>query len=431
MSRNVAALILAAGGSKRLGEPKQLVRYHGEQLMDRAVRIAHEAGVDTIFIVFGADHVRMLEALTPTEFGVRLLINKGWRNGMSTSIALGVAAAERAGADDLLVLSCDQVTVTPEHLQRLVETSKREYVVASQYRGRRGIPAVFPEFSFRALSELVGDTGAREVLQQDSVLTVPLEGGEFDVDTPADLETLRLLEREGVKALEGLDPRKRSKRTAPSYASTPEEQYDWRVYTRERALRLLQEWTTSPSLLKHALAVEACTRSYGELEALKQGLRGEKAAQFADQYSMAGLLHDFDYDRHPSLDEHPYVGNRVLTEQGWPEPVRHAIMAHADYTNTPRESHLDRALFACDELAGFLTACALVKPTKSIHDVEVDGVLKKMKDKAFARAVSRDDMLLGAELLGLPMDEHISNCLAAMQAAATELELEGVPAGKA
>lgn len=200
------------------------------------------------------------------------------------------------------------------------------------------------------------------------------------------------------------------------------------MYTRERAVALLHEWTTSPSLIKHALAVETCTRSYGEREVERLGLEGDQAAHFVEQYSMAALLHDFDYDRYPSLDEHPFVGNRVLTEQGWPEPIRHAILAHAEYTGTPRESHLDRALFACDELAGFLTACALVKPTKSIHDVEVAGVKKKMKDKAFARGVNRDDIMQGAGLLGLPLDEHIANCLHAMQANAFALDLQGTPA---
>ncbi|MGI4757303.1 MAG: HD domain-containing protein [Janthinobacterium lividum] len=198
------------------------------------------------------------------------------------------------------------------------------------------------------------------------------------------------------------------------------------MYTREHALALMEEWTASPSLRKHALSVEVCTRSYGEQEAARLGLVGEEADHFVLQYSLAGLLHDFDYDRHPSLAEHPYVGNRVLTEQGWPEPVRHAIMAHADYTATPRSSHLDRALFACDELAGFLTACALVKPSRSIHDVEPAGVKKKMKDKAFARAVSRDDMEQGASLLGLPLEEHIGNCLRAMQQSADTLGLQGM-----
>lgn len=197
------------------------------------------------------------------------------------------------------------------------------------------------------------------------------------------------------------------------------------MYTRERALALMWEWTASPGLRKHALSVEACTRGYGEREAQRQGLQGDAAEQFVLPYSLAGLLHDFDYDRHPSLDEHPYVGHQVLIEQGWPEPVCHAIMAHADYTGVPRESHLYRALFACDELAGFLTACALVKPSRSIHDVELAGVKKKMKDKAFARTVSRDDMQQGAALLGISLEQHIGNCLAAMQQSAASLGLQG------
>jgi len=200
------------------------------------------------------------------------------------------------------------------------------------------------------------------------------------------------------------------------------------MYTRDRAWALLNEWTTSPSLIKHALAVETCTRSYGEREAERLGLGGDAATEFIATYSMAALLHDFDYDRHPSLEEHPFVGNKVLTEQGWPEEIRHAILAHASYTGAAKASHLDRALFACDELAGFLTACALVKPTKSIHDVDVAGVTKKMKDKAFARGVNRDDIKEGASLLGIPIEEHIGNCLRAMQKNASELALDGVPA---
>ena len=198
-------------------------------------------------------------------------------------------------------------------------------------------------------------------------------------------------------------------------------------HDRHRAWALLTEWTTSASLLKHALAVEVCTAAYGEREAARLGLTGDAATAFVEPYHLAGLLHDFDYDRHPSVDEHVWVGNKVLQEQGWPEPVRHAILAHADYTNTPRESHLDRALFACDELSGFLTACALVKPSKSIHDVEVAGVRKKMKDKAFARGVLREDISAGAALLGLPVDEHIACCLQAMQASAAALGLDGNP----
>jgi predicted hydrolase (HD superfamily) len=142
-------------------------------------------------------------------------------------------------------------------------------------------------------------------------------------------------------------------------------------------------------------------------------------------YASAGLLHDMDYERHPSLEEHPFVGVAALREMGWDERVLHAILAHADYSGVGRDSHLDRALFACDELAGFLTACALVKPTKSVMDVEVKGVLKKMKDKAFARAVKREDIADGAALLGLSVEEHVGNCLGAMQAKAGELGLAG------
>ena len=199
------------------------------------------------------------------------------------------------------------------------------------------------------------------------------------------------------------------------------------MYTRECALALMEEWTASESLRKHAVAVEACTRSYGEREAERLGLQGTEREEFVLPYSLAGLLHDFDYDRHPSLQEHPYVGNRVLTEQGWPESVRHAILAHADYTGTPRDSHLDRALFACDELAGFLTACALVKPSRSIHDVEPAGVRKKLKDKAFARAVNRNDITEGAALLDIPIETHIEHCLRALQGSAATLGLQGTP----
>jgi predicted hydrolase (HD superfamily) len=198
-------------------------------------------------------------------------------------------------------------------------------------------------------------------------------------------------------------------------------------YTRARAWQLLEEWTASASLIRHGLAVEACTRAYGVLEANCLGLTGAEADQFIELYAIAGLLHDLDYDRHPSLEEHPFVGVAYLREQGWPVPVLHAILAHADYSGTPRESHLDKALFACDELAGFLTACAFVKPSKSIHEVEVAGVKKKMKDKAFARAVKREDITDGAALLGLSVDEHIGNCLRALQEQAEALGLAGTP----
>jgi len=196
-------------------------------------------------------------------------------------------------------------------------------------------------------------------------------------------------------------------------------------FGRAQALALLQEWTKGESLRKHGMAVSVCTESYGVLEAARLGLNGAEADSFVEMYSSAGLLHDMDYERHPNLDEHPFVGVNRLRELGWPELVLHAILAHADYSGTPRETHLDKALFACDELAGFLTACALVKPSRSIHEVEVTGVKKKMKDKAFARAVLREDITGGAELLGLSVEEHVGNCLQAMQARAGELGLAG------
>jgi predicted hydrolase (HD superfamily) len=195
---------------------------------------------------------------------------------------------------------------------------------------------------------------------------------------------------------------------------------------RAQALITLHEWTKGESLRKHALAVSVCTEAYGAMEAERLGLSGPEAEEFIDRYASAGLLHDMDYEAHPTKEEHPFVGVKHLREQGWPENVLHAILAHADYSGTPRESHLDKALFACDELAGFLTACALVKPSKSIIEVEVAGVKKKMKDKAFARAVMREDITGGAELLGLPVEEHIGNCLKAMQMRAGELGLAGV-----
>jgi predicted hydrolase (HD superfamily) len=195
---------------------------------------------------------------------------------------------------------------------------------------------------------------------------------------------------------------------------------------RAQALATLEEWTKGESLRKHGMAVSVCVEAYGRMEAERLGLLGVEAERFAELYSSAGLLHDMDYEAHPTREEHPFVGVKHLGEQGWPENVLHAILAHADYSGVARESHLDKALFACDELAGFLTACALVKPTKSIRDVEVAGVKKKMKDKAFARAVMREDITRGAELLGLSVEEHVGNCLRAMQARAGELGLEGI-----
>lgn len=199
------------------------------------------------------------------------------------------------------------------------------------------------------------------------------------------------------------------------------------LHLREQALRLLYHWTESESLRKHALAVSITTESYGRREAQRLGLSGPEADAFAEQYAVAGLLHDMDYERHPTPEEHPFIGVAALREQGWPEPVLHAILAHANYSGVKPESHLDKALFACDELSGFLTACALVKPTKSIRDVEAKSVVKKMKDKAFARAVKRKDMTAGAELLGIPLEEHVANCLEALKERAEQAGLAGIP----
>ena len=197
------------------------------------------------------------------------------------------------------------------------------------------------------------------------------------------------------------------------------------VPSRDAAWALLTEFTQSPSLLKHALAVESCVRAYGEQQARQLGLVGEDISRLVDLYSATGLLHDFDYERHPSPEEHPWVGVRILEERAWPAEIRHAILGHAEYTGTPRVSHLDKVLFACDELAGFLTACALIKPSKSIHEVEVAGVRKKLKDKAFARGVNRDDVIHGATELEIDLDQHIAFCLAAMQRNAEALGLSG------
>ncbi len=192
---------------------------------------------------------------------------------------------------------------------------------------------------------------------------------------------------------------------------------------REQAWQLLTEWTKSESLRKHALAVEICVTACGEAEADRLGLTGQERDGFIELYTTTGLLHDFDYERHPTQEEHPFVGVRELERQGWPAELRTAILGHAQYSGVPRVTHLDKALFACDELAGFLTACALVKPTKAIADVEVPGVRKKMKDKAFARGVNRDDVIQGAAELGVDLDAHIAFCLNAMKKRAAELGL--------
>ncbi|MGC9291909.1 MAG: HD domain-containing protein [Acidobacteriaceae bacterium] len=198
-----------------------------------------------------------------------------------------------------------------------------------------------------------------------------------------------------------------------------------RRWGRAEAWQLLQEHTQSASLRKHALAVECCVRAYGERLAVELDLEGAEARKLVETYAVAGLLHDFDYEKHPTPEEHPFVGVRILAEQGWPEEVRHAILAHAEYSGTPRLSHLDKTLFACDELAGLLTAATLVKPSRSIFDVDVSSVRRKMKDKAFARGVNREDIVNGAADLGVDLDTHIAFCIAAMQKNAAALGLEG------
>ncbi|HEX6465943.1 MAG TPA: HD domain-containing protein [Terriglobales bacterium] len=191
------------------------------------------------------------------------------------------------------------------------------------------------------------------------------------------------------------------------------------MQNRESAWRLLCEYTQSESLRKHALAVEACMRAYGE-----------KFGEDVEQYGLTGLLHDFDYEKYPTPQEHPFIGNRILEEQGWPEDIRRAILSHADYSGVKRESNMEKALFACDELAGFITATALVKPSKSLAEVDAKSIRKKMKDKAFARSVSRDDIVNGAAELGVDLDQHISFCIDAMKKIADRLGLAGNQPGK-
>jgi putative nucleotidyltransferase with HDIG domain len=169
---------------------------------------------------------------------------------------------------------------------------------------------------------------------------------------------------------------------------------------REQAWCLLTEFTQSESLRKHALAVEACMKAYAE-----------KFSAYPELWSIVGLLHDFDYDKYPSREEHPYKGSEILKERGYSEEIRRAIMSHAEYTGVTRETPMEKCLFACDELAGLITAVALVKPSKSLAEVDTRSVRKKMKDKAFARSVSRDDIVNSAADLGVDLDEHISFCI--------------------
>jgi putative nucleotidyltransferase with HDIG domain len=185
--------------------------------------------------------------------------------------------------------------------------------------------------------------------------------------------------------------------------------------TREEAWELLCEFTKSESLRKHALAVETCVTAY----ARKFG---------ADErvWSLTALLHDFDWEIHPSAPDHPMKGDPILAERGISAEVRRAILSHANYSGVPRESALEKTLFACDELAGFITAIAYVKPKRSVFEVDTASVRKKMKDKAFARSVNRDDIVSGAKEMGVDLDEHIAFCIASMQANAEELGLQGL-----
>ena len=188
---------------------------------------------------------------------------------------------------------------------------------------------------------------------------------------------------------------------------------------RHVAFALLREFTQSESLIKHALAVEACmhayARHYGEDET---------------DWGIVGLLHDFDYERYPTPEQHPSRGSQILAERGYPEQVRRAILGHANYSGVPRDTRMAQVLYACDELAGFLTAVALVKPGKSIFEVETRSVRKKMKDKAFARSVNRDDINRGAAELGVDLDQHIALCIEAMKTVADQLGLQGNPSNR-
>jgi len=194
---------------------------------------------------------------------------------------------------------------------------------------------------------------------------------------------------------------------------------DQPVPPRAETLALMEEYTASDSLRKHMLSVEAAMRAYAE-----------KFGEDADRWGTTGLIHDFDYERYPNAahsatEEHPAEGVRILRSKGYPEDILQAILGHATYSGVPRDTTMAKALFAVDELTGLITATALVRPTKNIHEVEARSVRKKMKDKAFARGVSRDDVIRGAEELGVDLDEHIAFVIEAMKATAKELGLAG------
>ena len=184
--------------------------------------------------------------------------------------------------------------------------------------------------------------------------------------------------------------------------------------TRDAAWALLTEYTKSESLRKHALAVEAAVGGYARL-----------FGEDEEAWGVVALLHDFDYERWPTQEDHPFRGVEILRERGYPEWVTRAILSHAEYSGVPRESRLEHTLWACDEMAGFITAASLVRPSKSVLDLEATSVVKRMKDKAFARAVKREDLRAGAEAIGLPLEEHIANVIRFMREKADELGLRG------
>jgi predicted hydrolase (HD superfamily) len=184
--------------------------------------------------------------------------------------------------------------------------------------------------------------------------------------------------------------------------------------TRADAYALMTEYTQSESLRKHMLAVEAAVRGYARMW-------GEPE----EDWAVVAVLHDFDYERWPDQENHPFRGVEILKARGYPDWVTRAILSHAEYSGVPRESRLEHALFACDEMSGFVTAAALVRPSKSVLDLEASSVLKRMKDKAFARAVNRDDLRRGAEEIGLPLDQHAANVIAFMRECAGALGLRG------
>jgi putative nucleotidyltransferase with HDIG domain len=184
--------------------------------------------------------------------------------------------------------------------------------------------------------------------------------------------------------------------------------------SRDAAWALLTEWTKSESLRKHAMAVEAAVRGYARTFGADE-----------DEWGLVGLLHDFDYERYPTAADHPFRGCEELRRRGYPEWVMRAILSHAQYSGVPRESPLEKSLFACDEMAGFVTAASLVRPSKSVLDLEASSVIKRMKDKAFAKGVSRDDLRQGAEELGLPLDVHVTNVITFLRERADALGLRG------